>query len=305
MIRKSRSPAKGYITVFLVTSVFLITLVNAQGQSFELDATGARNSVGSSVDRVGSTFAGTINIQKKTDESDSIIDVELPDTSVISGETIWIPVTCSNISEEDSVLSYQMIINYDPEIGYIDSAKIEGSITPDHFTSIWNFTQPGIVNGGYLNFSNLEGITGSGVLCYLRFTGDNTNGGVTALEFEACVFNGGEPSSSMYDGSVTVQGVGISGPEVGLMPSEFKFYPIYPNPFNNEVTIDFSLPGNGAVDVSVYDINGKLAANLFSGILPGGDHSRCFKLEHCASGIYFFRLQVGEFSSVQKAVYVK
>ncbi len=241
----------------------------------------------------------------KTGPVPTVITVELPDTTVNTGESVWIPVTCSNISEEDSVLSFQMIINYDAEIGYIDSAKIAGSLTPDHFTSVWNFSQPGIVNGGYLNFSNLEGITGSGMLCYLRFTGDNAAGGSTELEFEACIFNGGEPSSSLYNGSVTVAGVGVGDSGTDELPAGFNFHPVYPNPFNSEFFLEYELPASGYAEISVYDISGRLVTNLFSGQLEAGYYRKSYSFDSFASGIYFFKLRAGEFTYVQKAVYIK
>jgi len=241
----------------------------------------------------------------KTGPVPTVITVELPDTSVNNGESVWISVTCSNISEEDSVLSFQMIINYDAEIGYIDSAKIEGCLTPDHFTSVWNFSQPGIVNGGYLNFFNFEGITGGGTLCYLKFTGISYTGNYTELEFEACIFNGGEPSSSLYDGSVEVLGVGVEEQGVEKVPDGFALHPVYPNPFNMSTTVEYSIPAEAHVSLEVFDTSGRLVKRIFSGTIVAGEYTERIEFDNTAAGLYFIRLKSSSYQEVKKLILIK
>ena len=234
------------------------------------------------------------------------ITVSFPDTQVVRGESVWIPLLCSDISADDSVLSFQVIFEYDSVLGVFDSAKTENSITPEFFNAMWNFNQPGLVNGGYLNFANLNPIIGAGNLCYLRFRADESETGVTALSFQACILNGGLPESQTIDGSVTVTetGIGIRGGEE-FLPGEADFRPVYPNPFNREVRIDFILPYDGYTAIGVYDIAGRIIHKLSSGEYQRGSHSLTFTPDMSSSGIIFFRLQMEDAIMVQRAVYVK
>ena len=234
------------------------------------------------------------------------ITVSIPDTQVVRGESVWIPLTCSNISAEDSVLSFQVIFEYDSVLGGFDSVKIEDSITPGFFIAMWNFNQPGYVNGGYLNFVNLNSIIGAGSLCQLRFSAAESETGMTALSFQACIFNGGSPESQTIDGSITVTETGVGnykGDE--YIPGELEFHPVYPNPFNGEVRIDFVLPADGMAVIEVYNVGGRLIQRLSDSEYSQGRHSLTFTPDVESSGIVFFQIQNEGIIKIQKAVYVK
>ena len=73
---------------------------------------------------------------------------------------------------------------------------------------------------------------------------------------------------------------------------------VYPNPFESETRVKFALANEGVVDVSVYDVAGRLTRTLFSGNLPGGAHdipwngldSEGAKVK---AGVYFIRVRSG------------
>ncbi|MBU0519244.1 T9SS type A sorting domain-containing protein, partial [bacterium] len=96
------------------------------------------------------------------------------------------------------------------------------------------------------------------------------------------------------------------------VPSHFRLNPVYPNPFNPVTTVTFTLPVAGEVDLSVFDITGARVevACPFGGLVPTrsyplGTHSVQFDGSNLASGIYFIRLQAGEFTALQKMVLLK
>lgn len=76
------------------------------------------------------------------------------------------------------------------------------------------------------------------------------------------------------------------------LPSEFKLYPNYPNPFNPTTNISFSVPAEGRAVLKVYNILGEAVATLFDGVVSGGNiyHAK-FNGESLTSGIYFSNLQ--------------
>lgn len=76
----------------------------------------------------------------------------------------------------------------------------------------------------------------------------------------------------------------------------------YPNPFRNETIIQFSLAEAGRVNVALYDMNGKLVNVLVNGLRESGTHSIRFNSGALSSGIYFYKMQAGNFSAVKKMI---
>ena len=68
----------------------------------------------------------------------------------------------------------------------------------------------------------------------------------------------------------------------------------YPNPFNPETVIKFTLPVKGKVTIKVYDLLGREVAVLVNGVKEQGSHSVRFNGAAVASGIYIYRLQAGD-----------
>ncbi|MCF7921047.1 MAG: T9SS type A sorting domain-containing protein [Candidatus Cloacimonetes bacterium] len=64
----------------------------------------------------------------------------------------------------------------------------------------------------------------------------------------------------------------------------------YPNPFNPETTIFYSVPQSGAVDIEIYNAKGQKVETLLSEEMPAGDYQMTWKANGMASGIYFVRM---------------
>nr|MBC8277020.1 T9SS type A sorting domain-containing protein [FCB group bacterium] len=88
-------------------------------------------------------------------------------------------------------------------------------------------------------------------------------------------------------------------------PSEFILYPAYPNPFNPSTTLSFSLPTAGEVALNVYNIQGREVAKLIDGFQPAGSHQVTFDAKNLTSGVYFVRLEAGDFSQTEKLLLIK
>jgi hypothetical protein len=97
------------------------------------------------------------------------------------------------------------------------------------------------------------------------------------------------------------------GPEA--IPKGFSLSQNYPNPFNPMTTIDFKIPesagGKRHVKLVVYDVRGRLIKMLIDSEMESGSHKAVWdgkdeKGTKSASGVYFFRMQVGSFTSTKK-----
>lgn len=84
----------------------------------------------------------------------------------------------------------------------------------------------------------------------------------------------------------------------------------YPNPFNPETTISFTLLEASAVELEIYNLNGQLIKTLTSDIIPAGKNSFSWNGtddsgETVASGLYFFKLKAGSYTSTRKMMLMK
>ena len=94
--------------------------------------------------------------------------------------------------------------------------------------------------------------------------------------------------------------------EDGLgMPQAFSLSPNYPNPFNASTTIKYALPEEAEVTINVYDILGRRIETLVSGKQPAGSHSVVWDAKDVSSGVYFYRIEAGEYSQTEKCVLLK
>jgi hypothetical protein len=78
----------------------------------------------------------------------------------------------------------------------------------------------------------------------------------------------------------------------------------YPNPFNSEVQIDYSLPKAEDVSLSVYNLNGQLVESLVNGHTTAGEHTATWTPKSSA-GVYFISLQTATQQKTQKVLYLK
>ncbi len=79
----------------------------------------------------------------------------------------------------------------------------------------------------------------------------------------------------------------------------------YPNPFNPVTMISYSIAEADHVNLSVYDSAGRLVLTLVNGVQNAGQHSVQWNAAGLASGIYYYRLQSGQFSKINKAILLK
>ncbi len=79
----------------------------------------------------------------------------------------------------------------------------------------------------------------------------------------------------------------------------------YPNPFNPSTNIKFDIPKELNVKITVYNILGKEVAIILNKELRTGSYEVNFDANNLASGIYFYRIQAGDFISVKKMILIK
>lgn len=119
----------------------------------------------------------------------------------------------------------------------------------------------------------------------ILFAGTNDHG----------VFKGGDNVSSVGNEN--------SHPEI------FTLHQNFPNPFNPETTIEYSLASQGKVTLNIFDVTGKVVKTLVNTFQPQEDYSITFNAGDLTSGIYFYKMEitsdVNSFSEIRKMMLVK
>jgi hypothetical protein len=74
----------------------------------------------------------------------------------------------------------------------------------------------------------------------------------------------------------------------------------YPNPFTKRTNIPFTLPRAERVNLVLYDVSGRIVKVLVNASKDAGIHNVNFNGGSLAKGIYFYKIQAGEFSEIKK-----
>ncbi|RPI18890.1 MAG: T9SS C-terminal target domain-containing protein [Ignavibacteriae bacterium] len=114
------------------------------------------------------------------------------------------------------------------------------------------------------------------------------------------------PSSQVWNFRTLITGVIV---ENNQLPKEFKLYNNYPNPFNPLTHIRFDVPslegGGGNVKLIIYDVLGKEVITLIDKNVEAGSYDIEWNAVNYPSGIYFYKINSGQFTDIKKMALIK
>lgn len=93
--------------------------------------------------------------------------------------------------------------------------------------------------------------------------------------------------------------------EANNLPSEFALSQNFPNPFNPETNIRFALPKPATVQLDVFNVLGQWVSSVVKKRFEAGYHIVHFNGNRLPSGVYFYRLNAGEFVRTRKMLLIK
>jgi hypothetical protein len=194
-------------------------------------------------------------------------------------------------------------------LGWVDEAA-----TPVELTS---FSASSSDNNVNLNWITATEINNFGFSIERKYSNNNfmpvgfVNGKGTSTEISSYYFNDRNlvPGSYLYrlkqmdfDGKVSYS----KEVNIDIMaPAVFALEQNYPNPFNPATSIKYSIPLDGIVSLVVFNILGEKVFTLVNQNMKAGKYEVKFDASHYASGIYFYRLDAGEYSSIKKMILMK
>ncbi|MEE9554416.1 MAG: T9SS type A sorting domain-containing protein [candidate division Zixibacteria bacterium] len=150
---------------------------------------------------------------------------------------------------------------------------------------------------------------GSGEISEDPLFSDRGNGDFHLLPDSPCIDAGDPDSPFDPDGTRADMGTFYFDQSTGideeyLLPGGF-IVQNYPNPFNASTVIGYSLPNPANVTVDIYDILGRRIETLVQGEQRAGYHQVVWDAEDNSSGMYFYRIQAGEYVETRKMVLLK
>lgn len=143
----------------------------------------------------------------------------------------------------------------------------------------------------YIDVQNLESNCKHDVVIRTYFTGCPCENGWQQVTLPCC-----EKAGELKAGNNI---------EKNNSSNQLSLYQNYPNPFNPLTTIKFSTTATSYVKLTVYDVTGKELNVLFDGTKDPGYQEIVWDATEYASGIYFYKLQSGEFVTEKKMIVVK
>ncbi|MBL1214915.1 MAG: T9SS type A sorting domain-containing protein [Ignavibacteriae bacterium] len=135
-----------------------------------------------------------------------------------------------------------------------------------------------------------EGLNAEGELLTLRF-----DGRADVQLSSANVRNSGNNSMKIE----------ITNSNVNAIPTSFALDQNYPNPFNPSTIISYQLPEQRQVKVAIFNMLGEEVSTLVNEVKEAGYHKVEWNGANLTSGVYFYRIEAGDFVSVKKMMLMK
>ena len=176
---------------------------------------------------------------------------------------------------------------------YTDTVLVtSATITPTPGTGSFTITYP--------NTNRLTSYPGS---VPIRI---QTSGTVTAGTYTLNVTAAGPNGTPVHKRTATIiVGASVTGIGNDVTINNYELFQNYPNPFNPTTRIDFNLIKDSKVKFTVYDAVGKQVVVMDLGNQLAGKNYVMFNAGTLSSGVYFYKIQAGEFTDIKKMFLLK
>jgi hypothetical protein len=206
------------------------------------------------------------------------------------------------LSQPVSALSARFATAYDLSIIPVELTSFSASTANGTVVLNWA-TATETNNSGFevqrstdkISYSNIGFVNGYGTTAEPKsysFTDNTVNSGAYYYRLKQIDYNGAFEYSNVIE------------VEVGA-PDNFSLEQNYPNPFNPSTVISYQMPVNGNVVLKIYDVLGNEVTTLVNEFKEAGKYSIEFDASILGSGIYFYTITAGNFTSTKKMTLIK
>jgi len=174
---------------------------------------------------------------------------------------------------------------------FTDTVWFASSITPTPGSGSFSITYP---SGNWV--ANPPGSKN------IKITANNVTPGVYTLNVKGMGTNGTPVHLRTMTLIASASVTGISGNET---PNLFKLGQNYPNPFNPSTKIDYSIAKTSNVKITVYNTLGKEVASFNNQNQAAGNHFVIFNANSLSTGVYYYKIEAGDFTDIKKMTLIK
>jgi len=228
----------------------------------------------------------------------------IPSLTVKPGDSLSIPIEMTGVPPDSGIFSIQFEISYDPMIISADSVIFNSSSSVIlEWQKEFNLSEGKISCALAGSDSVLTDLIVANLIIIVSESA--IDGDSSLLHFDNLYVNEGTPMASAEDGIVKVLSIGVIEQLNNSIPKVFSLEQNYPNPFNPVTKIEYSLPVVGEVSLIIYNLLGEEVAGLVNEVQQAGFHHVTWDANKMSSGIYFYRLQSGDFVQTRKMLLLK
>ena len=209
-------------------------------------------------------------------------------------EYVKIPII---IRDGVGICAAEFEIEFETDALMVDDVLASG--LTKNFTCVYNVPDPGRL---LIGIAGDECVDGDGKIVTIVFekkTPPVPGVAQHRVSIEEALFNEGVPKAVIEDKDYPAE-----------IHDLVRLGPVSPNPFASGTTINFSLASATAVKIDIYDVTGQLVSRLYDSHASPGTHSVMwdgtdFSGSAVARGVYFVRMEAGDFRASEKLVFLK
>ena len=195
------------------------------------------------------------------------VSIDIPQVEATRGNPFSLPI---EFSPGGSVLGVDMLLRYNPQTMRL----LQVSPTTEEGTVVADRSLPGIIR--------LVGVSPGGFEEFVNIDFEPAESGTQQLHVE---------EAHLFSGSETT--IALSSLRQAFLPDAFQLLANFPNPFNPETTIRYSVAQPSMVRVSVHNLAGQLVETLVEQLQRAGMHQVMWRPVDQTSGIYFVVVDAG------------
>jgi len=221
-------------------------------------------------------------------------DVATDDAMLVQGSAVRWGSSPSNTANEHAASVQYRFTGLNRESEYMIAAEYTA---PDQVARLQDMTVNGVPLHGPVTVSGTPYSTG-----WKQIPKEALETGAILVS----VNRKGEGSAVVSQIWLKETGVGFNPQPIdGTIPTAYALEQNYPNPFNPSTVIRYSLPVDGKVSLTVFDITGREVVRLVDEQKRAGAYEATFDARGLSSGVYFYRVQTGQFSEAKKMILLK
>ncbi len=209
------------------------------------------------------------------------------------GDNLKVPLKVSGNVKD--LRSFSLKMNYNPsELEYVGVEKAGGLNVNEGLVIGKTENNQLYVDGALVGTD--EGLNGEQLIFNLVFNEKASGNHDISIANSRARNSGNVALKTNYDGQ---------NGTTNMLPTRFDLAQNYPNPFNPVTSIKYQLPKDVKVMIKVYDVLGRELQSLVNEVQKAGYYEVKFDGSSVASGIYFYKIVAGDYSSVKKMMLVK